>query len=207
MVILTVSDAPINPIIVPDIMMALVSEDQQEKDKEEQRLNEQIAKYPDVNSKEFRYLNNIIHVIYGAVARVNKFRKEFTKKVENHDSINEDAVILLGTVITAITTSPWGIPAMAASSGGAMAGIKLVFKWEKGYYKDKMRGELNNQINILITETTNRVMEIYNDIYQPHQPMTMSDGMQKTLGSLAISFSTSVIPPATFFSFKTPSKT
>ncbi|GEM_PF-2682294 len=200
------SGAPINPNIVPDIIMALVSEDQKEKDDEHQRLEGLIASYPNTESLEFRYLNNIVHILHGTAARVAAFRKEFREKVESHDAINEDAVILLGTIITAISTSGWGIPVMAAISGGVMAGIKLIFKLEKGKYKDKMRGELNNQINTIIIDATNRVIQIYNDTYGRPVEAAKIESMKKDVSSIAASFSTSVIPPATVFSFVTSGK-
>jgi hypothetical protein len=201
-----VADAPLDPRTVPDRIISMASQDPNEKEQANIRFKELVQQYKDPASKEFRYLNSIQEAIFGTVSSIANIRKKFEERVKNHDWINEEAVSMLAAIITALSTSNFDIPIMAAICGAVTAGIKLIFTYEKGSFKSRMEDELEIQVSSIITTATDKVKQIHDEIYTKVESVEMKD-MEPAINSIAKSYSLSVIlPRSTFFSLRRSTK-
>ncbi len=185
------SNPPLDPLTVSHVIMSLVSENKQLADQTRQRIENLITSYPD-GSRERQYLNNLITIIDGGVAQVIDVKDSLKQKVEDFNSINEEAALVIGTFLAALSQIG-NIANMAILSGSIAGAIKIGFKIAKWLYKNAKRKELVNRVSNTLQEATQDATQIYNNLYQPVQGITVTKETLTKLSATAVTFSTAVI--------------
>lgn len=185
------ANPPLDPLTVSHVIMSLVSENKQLADQTRQRIENLITSYPD-GSMERQYLNNLITIIDGGVAKVINVKDSLKQKVEDFNSINEEAALVIGTFLAAVSQIG-NIANMAILSGSIAGAIKIGFKIAKWLYKNAKRKELVNRVSDTLQEATKDATQIYNNLYQPEQRITVPPETLIKLSATAVTFSTAVI--------------
>jgi len=185
------SAAPLNPVSVSHIVLSLVSENQELAKQTRQRIEELVNSYPP-DTKDRRYLNNIITLIDGSVARVIELRDSLKQKVDDFDSINEEAALVMGTFLAAVSQIG-NITNMAIWSGVIAGSIKMAFKITKWRYRVSRKNELTLRVDGTLKKAIKDAEKIYNDVYTPTPEFTITNETMNQVSWAAASFSTTVI--------------
>lgn len=182
-------ELPLYPETIPDVVTALLSTDQDVSKKTEQMLEKSLADSAK-DPKATSYMSNVVFLVRGKVAEVEDLGARLKARADDFDGINEDALVVVGTLITAITQSG-NVPLMAVYSGVFAEGRKILFKAVKGLYRDWwLKGILEKGTNEALLRATREGTAIYNDIYKETRS---SEHVVKTLQVKAKSFASTIL--------------
>ena len=161
-------ELPLYPETIPDVVTALISTDQASSKKTDQMLEKVLADSSNY-AKAHSYMTNVVFVVRGKVAEINDLGGRLKARADDVDAINEEAIVVSGTLITALTQSG-NIPLMAIYSGFFAALSKIGFKLAKAGYRDWwLKAKLEKGTNEALAEATREATKIFNDAYHENR--------------------------------------
>lgn len=177
------------PEIIPEVVTSLLSSDRSISDKTGAMLEQQLAEASS-DQKAHSYMSNVVYLIRGKVAEVKDLGERLKARADDFDGINEEGLVVVGTLITAITQSG-NISLMAVYSGVFAGGSKVAFKLAKGFYRDWwLKGKLQKGMSEALAQATEEATLIYNETYGANRN---TNHVVETLQTKAKSFASTLL--------------